>query len=109
MTADQLRQAAIEAGTEAARHKLGTLWPEPMLTAVAREMVVAVIDAAAPHLVGELLGAIRNELDHAAANGHHLDPRCQGVDFRYAPPPAVRVDHIEAAIEGVLHPPVDKR
>lgn len=47
--------------------------------------------------------AIRAELDHAILNGHRLDPECQGcaTAFTGEPEPAVRIGHIEAALDAL--------
>lgn len=42
------------------------------------------------------IAAVRNELAHAEANGHHLDQSCQGVGFTR--PAAARIDYIRAAL-----------
>lgn len=41
----------------------------------------------------EKLAAIRQEIAHAEANGHHLSADSQGVDFQNSPP-AVRIDYL---------------
>lgn len=47
---------------------------------------------------------IREEIAHAEVNGHRLDPNCQGVGPGETVP-AVRVDHLRAAL--VTAPPQD--
>ena len=48
----------------------------------------------------EKIAAIRQEIDHALANDHHLAGDCQGVDFQKPPPPAVKIEYILAIIGG---------
>lgn len=47
----------------------------------------------------EKLKAIRNEIDHAFFNDHHLAMDCQGVDFQKPPPGAVRSDRLLAILD----------
>lgn len=48
----------------------------------------------------DLVSRLLAEIGHAIDNDHHLAVDCQGVDFRLPPPPAVRVDYVEAVVDG---------
>lgn len=51
---------------------------------------------------------VRDQIDHAAFNGHTLNPECQGVAPGAPPIPAVRVDYLEAAIGDAVDQPDER-
>lgn len=93
-------QEWIERGADAVyRHaaRLGV----PAYTLTVGQLVTVALEGAVPLIREALTQKIEAEIHHAADNEHVLDWRCQGV----APGevvPAVRVDHIRAAIRGMF-------